>query len=226
MNIKTLTAALATAALLAACGTTKTTAPAAGAKPSTLTQAADGTLIGPDGRTLYVFAKDVAGSGKSTCVDACAANWPPLGVAATAVGLLGRESDILRRVIWWSLGMLLVLCLLLYSISARDPLAPPQFFDGLLVAVLVAALAVDAVAMTAMASRIAEFGASPNKVVALGLNVLLLAQLAWSAVLGGGFCAGRRPFAQLCGWQTRFLPAYLIWAGFVVLVVPPVFGFA
>ena len=84
MNIKTLTAALATAALLAACGTTKTTAPAAGAKPSTLTQAADGTLIGPDGRTLYVFAKDVAGSGKSTCVDACAANWPPLGVASTA----------------------------------------------------------------------------------------------------------------------------------------------
>ena len=60
---------------------------AAGAKPSTLTQAADGTLIGPDGRTLYVFAKDVAGSGKSTCVDACAANWPPLGVAATAVPL-------------------------------------------------------------------------------------------------------------------------------------------
>ena len=87
MNIKTLTAALATAALLAACGTTKSTAPAAGAKPSTLTQAADGTLIGPDGSTLYVFAKDVAGSGKSTCVDACAANWPPLGVAATAVPL-------------------------------------------------------------------------------------------------------------------------------------------
>lgn len=89
MNIKTLTAALATAALLAACGTSKTsTAPAASsARPSTLTQAPDGTLIGPDGRTLYVFAKDVAGSGKSNCVDACAANWPPLGVAPTAVPL-------------------------------------------------------------------------------------------------------------------------------------------
>ena len=33
--------------------------------------------------------------------------------AATAVGLLGRESDILRKVIWWSLGMLAVLCLLI-----------------------------------------------------------------------------------------------------------------
>ena len=87
MNIKTLTAALATAALLAACGTTKTTAPAAGAKPSTLTQAADGTLIGPDGRTLYEFARDVAGSGKSACVDGCATNWPPLAVAPNAAAL-------------------------------------------------------------------------------------------------------------------------------------------
>ena len=36
-----------------------------------------------------------------------------LTIAATAVGLLGRESDILRKVIWWSLGMLAVLCLLI-----------------------------------------------------------------------------------------------------------------
>ena len=35
-----------------------------------------------------------------------------LTIAATAVGLLGRESDILRKVLWWSLGMLVVLCLL------------------------------------------------------------------------------------------------------------------
>ena len=35
-----------------------------------------------------------------------------LTIAATAVGLLGRESDILRRVLWWSIGMLVVLCLL------------------------------------------------------------------------------------------------------------------
>ena len=82
-----LASALAAAALLAACGST--TQPPAGnaptsARPSTPTQAADGSLIGPDGRTLYVFARDVAGSGQSACVDTCAVNWPPLGVAAGA----------------------------------------------------------------------------------------------------------------------------------------------
>lgn len=35
-----------------------------------------------------------------------------LTIAATAVGLLGREADILRRVMWWSISLLVVLCLL------------------------------------------------------------------------------------------------------------------
>lgn len=35
-----------------------------------------------------------------------------LAIAATAVGLVGRESDILRKVVGWSVGLLIVLCLL------------------------------------------------------------------------------------------------------------------
>ena len=37
-----------------------------------------------------------------------------LTIAATAVGLLGKESDILRRVLKWSIGLLLCMCLLVY----------------------------------------------------------------------------------------------------------------
>ena len=37
-------------------------------------------LTGPNGMTLYTFANDTDGT--SACVDACAANWPPLTVAA------------------------------------------------------------------------------------------------------------------------------------------------
>jgi predicted lipoprotein with Yx(FWY)xxD motif len=43
-------------------------------------------LVGPNGMTLYVFDKDVAGSGKSTCNGPCAANWPPLTAPADAEG--------------------------------------------------------------------------------------------------------------------------------------------
>ena len=81
--MKAILAAISTAVLLAACGTTTTTS-SGSAKASTPTQAADGTLIGPDGRTLYTFSEDKAGSGKSACKSTCAVNWPPLTVASGA----------------------------------------------------------------------------------------------------------------------------------------------
>mgnify|MGYP006198176669 CR=1 FL=1 len=122
--------------------------------------------------------------------------------------------------------LVLVLALLLYSISARDPLEPPGLFDGLQLVLVVAALAVDAVMLTAMLTRIAEFGSSPNKIAALGLNLLLLVHLVRAAWLSAGCLRGRRPFAELERWQTRYLPVYGVWAAIVVLVFPPVFAFA
>ncbi len=143
-------------------------------------------------------------------------------VLATAGSLLDTDRGLL---ILMDAILVLVLCLLLYSVSARDPLSPPHLFDALLLALVVAAFAVDAVALTAMATRIAEFGFSPNKVAALGLNLLLLVHLVGSALLLTGFLRGRRPFAALGRWQTQFLPVYAVWAAVVVVVFPPVFGF-
>ena len=37
-----------------------------------------------------------------------------LTIAATAVGIVGRESDLFRKTIFWSIGLLLVLCVLVY----------------------------------------------------------------------------------------------------------------
>lgn len=45
-------------------------------------------LVSPDGRTLYLFTNDVAGSGESACYEQCAENWPPLTVE-TADDLVG-----------------------------------------------------------------------------------------------------------------------------------------
>lgn len=44
-----------------------------------------------------------------------------LTLAVTAIGLLGKESAIFRRVIWWSLGMLLGLCLLVSLLTWMIP---------------------------------------------------------------------------------------------------------
>lgn len=138
----------------------------------------------------------------------------------------GRPIDINREVlIAFDLLLVLVLGLLLYALSARDPQAPPGAFDWVQVVLVLSALVADAVALWAIAARITEFGFTPNRVAGLGMNIVLLVNLAWSAVLYIGFLIRRRPFASLERWQTNYLPVYSIWAAIVVIVFPPLFGY-
>jgi hypothetical protein len=118
-----------------------------------------------------------------------------------------------------------VLGLLLYSVSARDPQSPPGVFDVVQVVLVVSALLADAIALWAIAARITEFGFSPNRVAALGENVILLVNLAWSAVLYIRFLGRRGSFGDLERWQTNYLPVYTAWAALVAIIFPPVFGF-
>jgi hypothetical protein len=138
----------------------------------------------------------------------------------------GRGVDVAREVlIAFDLLLVVVLGLHLYSISARDPRAPVDIFDMLQVALVVSALAADAVALWAIASRISELGFTPNRVAALGENVILLVNLAWSARLYVRVLRNRGAFDHVEKWQTDYLPVYAIWAAIVVIVFPPMFGF-
>jgi hypothetical protein len=143
-----------------------------------------------------------------------------------AMAWTGRGIDIERNaLIAFDLVLVLVLGLLLYSISARDSQAPPGAFDLLLVLLLVSALIADAFALAAIGARISEFGFTPNRVAALGENVVLLVNLAWSTVLYIRFLRGHGSFGTLERWQTAYLPVYSVWAAIVVVGFPPVFGF-
>jgi hypothetical protein len=84
-------------------------------------------------------------------------------------------------------------------------------------------LVADVVALWAIGARIGEFGFSPNRVAALGENVILLLNLAWSAVLYLRFLVGRGSFQSLERWQTGYVPVYAAWAAMVVIVFPPLF---
>jgi hypothetical protein len=138
----------------------------------------------------------------------------------------GRPIDIKREVlIAFDLLLAVVLGLVLYTASARDPEAPPNLFDGLQLLLIVSALVVDIVALAAIASRISEFGFTANRVAALGENLILLVNLAWSAWVYASFVRGRRSFLALESWQTAYLPVYATWAAFVVIAFPPLFGY-
>jgi hypothetical protein len=138
----------------------------------------------------------------------------------------GSGVDIERdALIAFDLLLVVVLALLLYSISARDPESPPDIFDAMQVVLVVSALLADAFALWAIAARITEFGFSANRVAGLGVNAILLVNLAWSAILYIRFLRGHGSFAALERWQTNYLPIYAAWAAIVVIAFPPLFGF-
>jgi hypothetical protein len=138
----------------------------------------------------------------------------------------GNPINVKREVlIGFDLLLTVVVGLVLYAASARDPQAPPDFFDGLQLALVVSALVIDGVALYAIAARISEFGFTPNRVAALGENIILLVNLTWSAWLYARFLRHRSSFAVLERWQIAYLPVFSAWAAGVVLVFPPLFGY-
>ncbi len=119
----------------------------------------------------------------------------------------------------------LVLGLVLYSISARDPSEAPGLFDKLQFALVLAALVVDAFVLAGLLGRIGEYGFTANRVAALGENVILLVNLAWAAWLALGFLRRRRTLGATERWQTSYVPVYLAWAVAVVALFPLMFRF-
>jgi hypothetical protein len=138
----------------------------------------------------------------------------------------GSAIHVERQVlIGFDLLLALVVGLVLYAASARDPQGPPDVFDVLQLVLVVSALVVDGVALAAIAARISEFGFTPNRVAALGENVILLVNLARTAWLYARFARRQGSFTELERWQVVYLPVYAMWAALVVLVFPPAFGY-
>ncbi len=82
-------------------GNTSATSPASGAASSlTVATSTRGKILeGANGMALYIFKKDTAGDGKSSCSGSCAATWPPLtatSAPAAPSGTSGTFALIMR----------------------------------------------------------------------------------------------------------------------------------
>lgn len=118
--------------------------------------------------------------------------------------------------------LLLVVAMLFYDVSARDD--ERRFSDWANLGLIVSALALDAVTLSAISSRLLEFGASPNRAAVFGLNVILLVHLGIFAVTYIRHVARRAPFRAIEAMVVRMLPVYGAWLFVVSVVFPLLFG--
>ena len=150
-----------------------------------------------------------------------------LTVAAVAYAATGLGGAFDRELLGlFDALMVVVLGLVLYGMSARDPSRPAGWMDRIQLVAVVAALVLDVMVLGSMAARIGELGFTPNRTAALGLNLVLLVNLAGTAWLSLRFLSGRGTFHRLERWQTTYLPVFGAWAATVVVVLPPAFAFS
>jgi len=127
--------------------------------------------------------------------------------------------------IGFDLMLVLVLGMVLYTISARNVYDKINIFDYLNATLIFVAIIVDGVALSAILFRLSEYGISPNKLAALGENILLLVNLLALLWLYIRYFLNRIDFEKIEIWQTRYLTVYAIWMAIVVFVFPIVFRF-
>jgi len=121
--------------------------------------------------------------------------------------------------------LVVVLGLVLYGISARDPSESPGWMDRIQLVAVLSALVLDVMVLGSMIARIGDLGFTPNRTAALGLNLVLLVNLAGAAWLSARFLTRRSRLHRLERWQTTYLPVFALWAAAVVVVVPLLFTF-
>jgi hypothetical protein len=150
-----------------------------------------------------------------------------LTVAAATYAVSGVAGEFDRELLGiFDALLLVVLGLVLYAMSAREPSQPAGLMDRIQLLAVASALVLDAMVLVAMVARIGDLGFTPNRVAALGLNLVLLVNLAWTAWLSTRLLTGRIAFHRLERWQTSYLPVFALWAATVVAVLPPLFAFA
>jgi len=148
-----------------------------------------------------------------------------LGLIVT-MALTGKGPSADRDLlIMFDIVLALVLGLVLYTMSARDIEKAPDWWDGVVLSLVVLALIADAVALSGIVGRLATYGLSPNKAAALGENMALMGNLVLLAAGYFRLVSGRVRYETVVDWQMGYLPVHAVWAAFVALAFPPLFAF-
>jgi hypothetical protein len=118
-----------------------------------------------------------------------------------------------------------VMAILVFSVSEPGSDAMGKGRKRLLFVIMLMAMLINAIAMSAILYRIGEWGFTANRSAVLGANILLMSNLVLMTPKLWKAFEGEASVAEVAGITARFLPAYGSWALIVAFVFPFIFGF-
>ncbi|WP_162417744.1 hypothetical protein [Cyclobacterium roseum] len=119
-----------------------------------------------------------------------------------------------------------VLALIFFSISGFSSVSKKKLEIWILALLAGVTILVNAVALSAIVFRLAEWGITPNRMAVLGGNVWILIHLllvSWKLI---GVLREKTGMYKVEKVMVSYLPVYFIWALLVTLLFPFLFGFA
>ncbi len=121
-------------------------------------------------------------------------------------------------------GILLsVLAVTIFSITESGTDEKKNISDYINFALIILALLIDSVALSAIVFRLSSYGITPNRLVVLGVNILIWANLIWIMLSYMRFLQNKTGPLTIQDAVTKYLPAYGLWAAFVTFTFPFIF---
>ncbi|MCC2472404.1 DUF4153 domain-containing protein [Bacillus pacificus] len=122
-------------------------------------------------------------------------------------------------------GILLgVLAVTIFSIVESDSDEKKSISDYINFALIVLALIIDTVALSAIVFRLSSYGITPNRLAVLGVNILIWANLIWIMFSYMRFLQNKSGPTAIQDAVTKYLPIYGLWAAFVIFTFPIIFN--
>ncbi len=149
-------------------------------------------------------------------------------VTYLAVGFLGGRNPFLDRsfLITFNGLLLVVLGMTVFSIAERGEQAEVGWIDYVNVALVGVTLLIDLIALSAILFRLTSYGLTPNRVVVLGANLIIMTHLAWIGRASIRVIRGTGGPAAVRQVVAGYLPVYAAWAALVAFALPLVFRFS
>ncbi|MDF2637000.1 MAG: hypothetical protein K0R78_3874 [Pelosinus sp.] len=121
-------------------------------------------------------------------------------------------------------GILLsVLAVTIFSITESGTDEKKNVSDYINFALIVLALLIDSVALSAIVFRLSSYGITPNRLAVLGVNILIWGNLIWIMLSYMRFLQNKTGPSSIQDAVTKYLPVYGLWAAFVTVTFPLIF---
>ncbi len=140
--------------------------------------------------------------------------------------ILSSENPYENRdfLLFFNIVLIAVLAILFFVITERRGRGYKNLFDYINLILAIVAVLIDLITLSAIIYRLALYQLTPNRLAAIGANLLIFINLIGIIINYFKFIRGRAPITDSIRWLGKYLPVYAAWFAIVAFLFPLFFG--